>query len=137
MLQSGLELCVRGIETVAVEQNLISRAIGIRKFQKVQFFVGLTPSILVAPLKDTEAESGNMDLWVIEVARGTATRLTSNPADDEWAVWWPDGKRIAFDSNRKGAFDLYQMAIHDIGKETPMVESAQTKGVAGFSSDGR
>jgi serine/threonine protein kinase/Tol biopolymer transport system component len=84
-----------------------------------------------------KAESGNMDLWMIEVARGIATRLTSDPADDEWATWWPDGKRIAFDSNRKGAFDLYQMAIDGIGKEKPILESAQTKGVAGFSSDGR
>src|SRR5262249_1415387 len=64
-----------------------------------------------------KAESGNMDLWMIEVARGIATRLTTDPADDEWPVWSPDGTRIAFDSNRKGAFDLYQMAIRDIGKE--------------------
>jgi serine/threonine protein kinase len=82
-------------------------------------------------------ESGNMDLFMIEVARGIATRLTSHPADDEWPTWSPDGARIAFDSNRKGAFDLYQMAIRDIGKETPLVESAQTKAVASWSPDGR
>jgi serine/threonine protein kinase/Tol biopolymer transport system component len=84
-----------------------------------------------------KAESGNMDLWMIEVARGIATRLTSDPADDEWATWSPDGTRIAFDSNRRGPFDLYQMAIRDIGKETAFVESTQTKGVASWSRDGR
>jgi eukaryotic-like serine/threonine-protein kinase len=82
-------------------------------------------------------ESGNMDLWMIEVARGIATRLTSDPSDDEWPVWSPDGTRIAFDSNRKGAFDIYQMNIREIGKETTLVESPQTKGVASWSSDGR
>jgi eukaryotic-like serine/threonine-protein kinase len=82
-------------------------------------------------------EGGNMDLWMIEVARGVATRLTSNPADDEWPTWSPDGTKIAFDSNRKGAFDLYQLAIGEIGKETTLLESTQTKGVAAWSRDGR
>jgi Tol biopolymer transport system component len=82
-------------------------------------------------------EGGNMDLWMIEVARGAATRLTSNPADDEWPVWSPDGKKIGFDSNRKGAFDLYQLEIAGNGKETALVESTQTKGLAGWSPDGR
>jgi dipeptidyl aminopeptidase/acylaminoacyl peptidase len=82
-------------------------------------------------------ESGNMDLWMIEVARGIATRLTSDPADDEWPVWSPDGTRIAFDSNRKGAFDIYQMNIRDIGQEMALVETPQTKSVASWSSDGR
>jgi len=78
-----------------------------------------------------------MDLWMVEVARGIATRLTSNPADDEWPTWSSDGTRIAFDSNRKGGFDLYQMAIAEIGKETALWESAQTKEVASWSPDGR
>jgi Tol biopolymer transport system component len=82
-------------------------------------------------------ESGNMDLWMIEVARGIATRLTSDASDDEWPTWSPDGTRIAFDSNRKGAFDLYQMAIREIGREATLVESTQTKAVASWSHDGR
>jgi len=74
---------------------------------------------------------------MIEVARGIATRLTSDPADDEDPRWAPDGMRIAFDSNRKGAFDLYEMNVSNIGKETPLVESGQTKLANSWSSDGR
>jgi Tol biopolymer transport system component len=82
-------------------------------------------------------DNGNVDIWMLEVVRGLATRLTSDPADDEAPTWSPDGTQIAFDSNRRGSFNLYQMAIRDIGKETPLVESSQTKIPSSWSSDGR
>jgi len=84
-----------------------------------------------------KTENGNADLWMLESSRGIATRLTSNSADDESPVWSPDGTRIAFDSNRKGAFDLYQMSIKDIGKESPLMESSDTKTPLDWSPDGR
>jgi serine/threonine protein kinase len=82
-------------------------------------------------------ENGNVDVWVVETSRGAATRLTTDPADDEWPVWSPDDKRIVFDSNRKGSFDLYQLSVAEIGTESPILESTQTKTANSWSSDGR
>jgi eukaryotic-like serine/threonine-protein kinase len=84
-----------------------------------------------------KTENGNVDIWMIEVARGIATRLTSDPADDESPVWAPNGTQIAFDSNRKGPFNLYQMGVRDVGKERPLVETSQTKVPLAWSPDGR
>ena len=42
------------------------------------------------------------DVWLGDVERGVFTRLTSNPSNDESPVWSPDGRRIAFASNRDG-----------------------------------
>ncbi len=42
----------------------------------------------------------NPDIWVGEVGRGTLTRLTFEPFEDETAVWSPDGKQIAFAASR-------------------------------------
>jgi len=50
------------------------------------------------------------DLWIFDLGRGIPTRFTSDPADDEPAVWSPDGSQIIFGSRRKGHFDLYQKA---------------------------
>jgi TolB protein len=36
-------------------------------------------------------------------------RLTNHPAVDYWPVWSPDGKRIAFTSNRDGNYEIYVM----------------------------
>ena len=38
------------------------------------------------------------DIWVYDLGRGTLTRLTFQPGEDESPVWSPDGKRVAFSS---------------------------------------
>jgi Tol biopolymer transport system component len=47
------------------------------------------------------------DVWLLDVVRGVLSRSTSNPAQDIFPTWSPDGSRILFASNRKGAYDLY------------------------------
>jgi serine/threonine-protein kinase len=49
------------------------------------------------------------DIWVYEWARETITQLTFDPGRDDYPVWTPDGKRIAFASDRAqpGVFNLY------------------------------
>jgi dipeptidyl aminopeptidase/acylaminoacyl peptidase len=44
------------------------------------------------------AESGNQDIWIWDVARGTMTRLTFDERGDGIPLWTPDGKRIVYTS---------------------------------------
>lgn len=50
-------------------------------------------------------------IWVVDVKSGAATRL--NPHDqpylDETPSWFPDGKRIAFQSDRSGRMEIWVM----------------------------
>jgi Tol biopolymer transport system component len=46
--------------------------------------------------------AGSRDLWIIEVADGTMTRLTFDPADEDNPVWSPDSENVAFSSTRSG-----------------------------------
>ncbi len=39
------------------------------------------------------------DIWVYDLGRGTLTRLTFQPGEDETPIWSPDGKRVAFSSS--------------------------------------
>lgn len=47
------------------------------------------------------------DIYTVPAGGGKATPLTTNPAHDMHPVWSPDGKNIAFSSNRSGNFDIY------------------------------
>ena len=86
------------------------------------------------------------DVWLFELARGTASRLTFGPAVNAAAVWSPQGDRIAFRTNRRGVIELYQMSAVEGGNEEALVtdEVARRAGVAqssliptDWSSDGK
>lgn len=40
------------------------------------------------------------DVWVASVERGTLTRLSFNPGEDETPVWSPDGRTVAWSASR-------------------------------------
>jgi len=47
------------------------------------------------------------DLYTVPTTGGTATPLTLHEAHDYMPVWSPDGKQIAFASDRYGNFDVF------------------------------
>jgi Tol biopolymer transport system component len=53
---------------------------------------------------------GNMDICVMNPDGSYQTRLTNNPAKDEYPTWSPDGKRIAFGSTRDSHSEIYENA---------------------------
>jgi hypothetical protein len=55
----------------------------------------------------TSAVPGNDDVFVLDVARRTRTRVTSNPASDSDPAWSPDNRHIVFTSLRDGNAELY------------------------------
>src|SRR5688572_11527773 len=50
-------------------------------------------------------------IWVVEVKSGAVTRLNphTTPYLDETPSWFPDGKRIAFQSDRSGRMEVWVM----------------------------
>jgi Tol biopolymer transport system component len=78
------------------------------------------------------------DIWTIDVARNVATRMTLDPGDDENPVWSPDGSRLAFTSDRKGAAgDIYVMKADQPGGEELLLASENAKVTNSWSPDGR
>lgn len=49
------------------------------------------------------------DIYTVPATGGKAVQLTTHPAHDTRPVWSPDGKQIAFASNRNGNFDVFVM----------------------------
>ena len=63
------------------------------------------------------------DLWLIDLLRGTYSRLTSDPAQDSTGAFSPDSSQIAYASNRRGEWGVYvrtatggaEQLLHKVG----------------------
>ena len=51
---------------------------------------------------------GNVDIWLLDVDRGTLSRFTSHPANEVQPLWSPKGDRLVFNSNRSGSYQVYE-----------------------------
>ena len=61
-------------------------------------------------------------LWLVDATSGAATRLTDGPVRDDEPAWSPDGRQIAFSSNRRRDPDLVpRQDIHVVDVETRRV----------------
>ncbi|MBI3621432.1 MAG: TolB family protein [Nitrospirae bacterium] len=67
----------------------------------------------------TSDRSGNEDIWVVEAPdlsaasapRPEPQQLTRHPANDHYPRWSPDGRRLAFTSNRSGREEPWLMTL--------------------------
>jgi tricorn protease len=60
------------------------------------------------------------DIWTVPAAGGTASILVAHPATESRPMFSPDGKRLAFVSNRTGAGDIYVLNLetNDLARVT-------------------
>ena len=60
---------------------------------------------------------GREAVWILDLARGTRTRLTGESVVNRWPVWTHDGTRITFVSSEDGAsFDLFWKPVDGSGE---------------------
>ncbi|MBI2188922.1 MAG: protein kinase [Acidobacteria bacterium] len=77
------------------------------------------------------------DIWIYNLARGTTTRLTFDPATDAWPLWTPDGERVVFASNRSGNYDLYSRRADGTGPEERLTTGPQYEFPESWGNGGR
>lgn len=64
----------------------------------------------ISPDGTTIAFAYKGDIFTVPVTGGSATQITSNPAFDNYPVWSPDSKWIAFTSKREGSFNVWMVS---------------------------
>jgi Tol biopolymer transport system component len=84
----------------------------------------------------SRTEQSNEDIWIKELDRGPMSRLTFGDYSDIRPVWTPDGRAVAFSSDRAGNFDLYQRRADGTGTDSLIVDLEQPVFEAVWSHDG-
>jgi Tol biopolymer transport system component/tRNA A-37 threonylcarbamoyl transferase component Bud32 len=69
--------------------------------------------------------TGDNDIWVIELARNLAHRVTDGPPADAHPLWDPDGQHIVFSSRRFGGGGPARQAVSG-GKAEPLFASGES-----------
>jgi eukaryotic-like serine/threonine-protein kinase len=82
-------------------------------------------------------DTGMNDIWVLDLARGVRTRLTFGPVQNNDPVWSPDGKWIAYNSDRNAHSTIYRKRSDGSGAEELLLTDAQVTLPSDWSRDGK
>ena len=97
----------------------------------------LSPDERLVALVESDSQL-TRNIWLADVRRGVQSRFTFDQQGDSDPAWSPDGRQVAFTSERRGAGsrDLHVKDASN-GKEEILLESAERKVPNDWSSDGR
>jgi tricorn protease len=76
------------------------------------------------------------DIWIVERAGGEARRLTTNPAEENFPVFSPDGSQLAFSRQGGGNWDVYVMPAAG-GEARRLTFDPRGDFVAGWTPEGQ
>jgi serine/threonine protein kinase len=104
-------------------------------------FIGfaLSPDDKRVALDLVNLDVGGREIWLMELARGVATRLTAASAAELSPIWSPDGGRIAFATSRGGgaSTDIFQTLSSGAGRAEALLTSEHRELPTDWSRDGQ
>jgi len=75
----------------------------------------------------SEGGGRRIGIWIHELANGAVTRFTFDPSLNQAPVWSPDGKLVAFTTNRNTFQRLYQKNADGTGSEDEIVNFGEPR----------
>jgi len=92
-----------------------------------------TQAVLVRSTSPSESA-----LWLVDLASGNTTPISSGAGRNDSPVWSPDSKRVVFAADRDGPQDFFVKTVADAAPEQPLHRSSVPFGnPAAWSPDGQ
>jgi Tol biopolymer transport system component len=83
-----------------------------------------------------DSDKGGSDIWILDVQRGTTTRLTFG-ADNVLPIWTPDGRRIVYTATKDGKSSLNAVPADGSGKPELLLATDAPATPTSFTPDGK
>jgi Tol biopolymer transport system component len=90
---------------------------------------------MLAAAKMDESSTDTSNIWLMDLTRGTSSRLTSTVANDWFPLWSPDGREIGFASSKNSSFQIYIRPVAAMGEERSLVNPSRAKWIYSWSPD--
>ena len=85
----------------------------------------------------SDAMSGNGDIWIYEIARNSATRVTYENENESAPRWSPGDRTIVYYAALNGTGDIYEVGAGGTGKPRQLISDVREKRPTHISRDGQ
>jgi Tol biopolymer transport system component len=85
----------------------------------------------------TDTARATRDIWIYDLSSGERTQFTSDPADENWLIWSPDGARVLLNSFARDRLSLLEAPSTSSAQRTSLLEGDEGKWPVSWSPDGR
>jgi serine/threonine-protein kinase len=83
-----------------------------------------------------EIQDGSHDIWIFDL-QGLSRRRMTLDGDNGFPLWSPDGRWVAFVSNRSGQWNLYRRPANGSGNAERLTRSSERQVPFSWSPDGK
>ncbi len=94
--------------------------------QERYYYPSLSPDNSLLAVSLFNGAQGTADLWILDLKRGTKSRLTFGPGTQLSATWSVDSKTLYYSSNTKGANHIYSKRADGSGSEETVLATPES-----------
>jgi serine/threonine protein kinase/dipeptidyl aminopeptidase/acylaminoacyl peptidase len=98
----------------------------------------ISPDETQLVLDRTDPQTGQNDVWTLQLSSGIFTRVTFGPGNNIGPEWSPDGHELAFSSDRRasGLYDVYRKPVGGGNDELLLASEDQSRTPQQWFRDG-
>ncbi len=101
------------------------------------FDIALSPDGDRAAVQRSDVQTGNSDIWIVDLQRSLISRLTFEPAVEDDPAWSADGKDVYYSNAKEGTYNIYRKAANGVGSPRVVTRPGAPQRPADWSRDGK